>query len=76
MPLHVVCVPAESGPSVAPCADVGGVAHIPSVVALPAPGEVGFQNADALFQYSFAWVLVFWGIGICCGAIFSVIKKG
>ena len=77
MPRYVVCVPAEGGsPSVAPCADADGISYVPSVVQLPAPGEVSFGNSNTLFAYGFQWVLVFWGIGICVGAILSVIRRG
>ncbi len=76
MPRFVVCVPANGGPSLAPCGDVDGVAHIPMTVQLPSPGEVNFANSNELFAYGFAAVLGFWAIGVCVGAILSLIRRG
>lgn len=76
MPRFVVCVPAEGVPSQAPCEDVGGVAHVPAVVQLPAPGSVEFGNAPQLFAYGFTAVLTFWLVGVAVGQILSVIRRG
>lgn len=76
MPLVVVCVPSGGPPSVAPCADVGGVPHLPAVVQQPDPGTVMLDHSEQLFAYAFIHVIVFWTLGICIGSILSLVRKG
>ena len=76
MPRFVVCVPTSGAPSLAPCADVDGVAHYPVVMSFPAPGEVHFANADTLFAYGFTAVITIWLLGLAVGLILSVVHRG
>lgn len=74
MPRFVVCVPAEGATaSVAPCGDVDGVFYHPVVMEFPAPGSIQFGNAPELFAYGFSAVLTVWLLGVCVGAILSVL---
>lgn len=77
MAQYLVCSPvAGGGASVAPCVDVEGVGYAPAILAQPAPGEVDFALSNELFAYGFSIVLVFWAVGVCVGAILSLIQKG
>ena len=46
------------------------------MVEMPAPGEISFANADQLFAYGFTIVLALWAVGVCVGAILSLIRDG
>ena len=77
MARFVVCVPIEGGTaSVAPCGDADGVYYQPSVLVAPGPGEFDPAALNDLFSYGLSVVVFFWALGVCCGAIFSVIRKG
>lgn len=77
MPLVVACVPSPASPaSVQPCADVDGVPTVPVVQQIDAPPPVSFDNANSLFAYSLALVVLFWAIGVAVGAILSLIRNG
>jgi len=76
LPLFVTCVATGGSPSVAPCADVGGVAHAPVVLEMAAPGSVSFENANTLFAYGFSNVLILWLVAVSVGMILSLIRKG
>jgi hypothetical protein len=76
VPRFVVCVPAQGGPSIAPCGDVDAVAHIPMTIEMAAPGDISFANSNELFAYGFGIVLGFWAIGVAIGAILSLIRRG
>jgi len=71
----VVCVPAQTGePSVAPCADAGGAAYVPSVVVMSTPGPVTFDHASQLFQFGFTVVLTFFIVGKITGEVLGLIR--
>jgi len=76
VPQYLVCVPVTGSPSVSPCTDAGGIAHVPVMMEQPAIGSISFENADLLFAYAFGAVLGFWAIGVAVGAILSLIRKG
>lgn len=71
----MVCVPAQVGqPSVAPCADAGGTAYVPTVSEISTPGPVTFAHAHQLFAYGFTVVLTFFLIGKATGEVLSLIR--
>lgn len=74
MPQYVVCVPTQGTPSLAPCADAGGVTYSPVMMELPAPGAVSYDQAAEQFAYGFTAVLTIWLVGIAIGSILRLLR--
>lgn len=70
----VTCVAAESGPSVAPCADVNGQAMHPVALELSS-SALNLVQAGEMFAWSLTIVLTVWLVGCVVGSIIRLIQS-
>lgn len=73
-PLFLTCQPQASGPSVAPCYDIGGNAYAPVAVDLGL-ADLDYSQLAELFGWSVSTVILAYVIGAVIGSIIRLIKS-
>lgn len=74
MLFNVQCAPASSGPSVAPCTDVGTTAYVPVMIEATI-AEYDYANSAQLHGWAISAVLMFYLAGVVVGSIMRVIRS-
>lgn len=75
MSFVITCAPAESGASVAPCADQGTVAMVPVMTNLSAVDAITSEEVSQLYVTSLTAVVVAFFIGTVIGEIIRLIRS-
>lgn len=74
MAFEVHCAAITGSPSVAPCADAGGVSYAPVMVEYSL-AQYDYAAASEFFAWSLSAVLICWIIGLVTGNVIRVIRS-